>query len=124
MYHILGEIDNSCSYPDLFFSLENGKLANEQVASSVRNDVALNMLQVEHVCLNDALAKKLDGSIKAELKTLAGMNLVNFENGNAVKANMLNLLSLLKDVLINNPIDQLAKKVVCNFPRVICAFYV
>lgn len=96
MYHILGEIDNSCSYPDLFFSLENGKLANEQVASSVRNDVALNMLQVEHVCLNDALAKKIDGSIKAELKTLAGMNLVNFENGNAVKANMLNLLSLLK----------------------------
>ncbi|HCM9477432.1 TPA: hypothetical protein N5N91_004644 [Enterobacter roggenkampii] len=97
MYHIFGEIDEVCSYPELFFSLAHGKLANEQVASSVRNDVALNMLQVEHVCLNDHEAKKMDESIKAELNILSGMNLINIDHDKMIRGQKFNLLSLLRE---------------------------
>jgi len=95
LYNILGEEEESCSYADLFFSMDNSKLGNEQVASSGRNNIALNMLQIEHVCLNDADAKRTDSNIKAQLSKLVSLNLVEYDALN-IKANKVNLLEMLR----------------------------
>lgn len=94
LYNILGEEGESCSYADLFFCLDDCKLGREQVASSVRNDIDLNMLQVEHVCMNDASAKVTDLSLKAQLKTLSLLKIIEQSNI-LIKVDKAKLLSIL-----------------------------
>lgn len=76
IYTVLGDGENSATFPDVFFSIDESLLGQEQIASSLRNEVSLSKFQVEHVRLNDKKAHQIYIDIKQQLKELAAMSVV------------------------------------------------
>lgn len=71
IYTILGEGSETAKFPDVFFSIDESVLGQEQIASAIKNDVKLSTHQVEHVRHNDKKAQQTYRDINSQISELA-----------------------------------------------------
>lgn len=87
IYTLLGECSHSASFPDVFFTIDESLLGQEQIASSIRNEVELSKYQVEHVRLNDKKAHQTYKDIKHTVKELSSIGILSVNENGLMKIN-------------------------------------
>ncbi|MBB6117770.1 hypothetical protein F4826_004749 [Rahnella inusitata] len=98
IYTILGDGSETASYPDVFFSIDESVLGQEQISSAIKHDVKLSTFQVEHVRLNDKNAQQTYLNLNSLIMELV--------TSGVIKENSKESISIKDDFISDFLVDQ------------------